>query len=89
MLNLLREILVRFVKPPVLVDVSCTYLLNVEYDNVANQLEDEELLIGHEINDSIASDLEGGNLTANQRDNLNWPWLGILYMPISNIIWSY
>ena len=69
MLNLLREILVRFVKPAVLVDVSGTDLLKVEYDNVANQLEDEELLIDHEIHDSIASDLEEGNLTANQRDN--------------------
>ena len=71
MLNLLREILVRFVKPPVLVDVSCTYLLNVEYDNVANQLEDEELLIGHEINDSIALDLEGGKLDCNPARQLS------------------
>ena len=68
MLSLLRDILVKLVKPTVLVSVAGEDLLGLDIDSVDNQLDDEDLLINQELHDEIQKAVEEGDLAPNQRD---------------------
>ena len=65
-MGLLHDILVKFVKPDVLVGVHGMKLLEVDYANPENQVDDLDLLIDWELSQKLQSDFDEGDLSQAQ-----------------------